>query len=175
MQACSTAVVNAEEIRQLLKLEPLEFEGGYFAETYRSEHQIQASALPPGYNGARALGTAIYYLLTPDTCSRMHRLPGDEIFHFYLGDPVEMLQLSPNGRGEVIVLGNDLRSRMKPQHVVPARCWQGSRLRPGGRFALLGTTMAPGFERQDYESSVRADFLRSYPAFADLIVQLTPP
>lgn len=175
MQACSTAVVNAEEIRRLLKLEPLEFEGGYFAETYKSKHRIQVSALPSGYSAARALGTAIYYLLTPDTCSRMHRLPGDEIFHFYLGDPVEVLQLSPNGRGEVIVLGHDLWGGMKPQHVVPATHWQGSRLRPGGRFALLGTTMAPGFERQDYESGMRADLLRSYPAFADLIVQLTPP
>src|SRR5581483_11176343 len=99
-----------------------------------------------------AAATAIYYLLTPDTVSAMHRLATDEIFHFYLGDPVEMLQLRPDGSHRVAILGPDLDAGQRPQIVVPRGVWQGARLVPGGRFALLGTTVAPGFDYADYET-----------------------
>jgi uncharacterized protein len=89
-------MITAHDIITTLGLAPLPSEGGYYAETYRS-----------------AFGTAIYYLLTADSFSAMHRLPGDEIFHFYLGDPVEMLQLRPDGTGEVLILGPDLLRGMR--------------------------------------------------------------
>jgi predicted cupin superfamily sugar epimerase len=119
------------------------------------------------------MGTAIYYLLTPYTFSAMHRVPGDEIFHFYQGDAVEMLQLPPDGEGKVVVLGNDLLAGMRPQVVVPGGVWQGSRLVAGGRFALLGTTMSPGFDYSDYEAGRRADLAGRFPQFAQFIEQLT--
>ena len=103
-------MLTAENIRTLLKLEPHPIEGGYFVQTYRCELQIPRASLPVSYPADRAISTAIYYLLTPDTFSAMHRLPGDEIFHFYLGDPVEMLQLKHDGTGEVILLGQDIAS-----------------------------------------------------------------
>lgn len=166
--------MDAEEIKRLLGLSPLPGEGGFFVETYRSAHGIPVSALPAGYPGTRAAGTAIYYLLTPESCSALHRLPGDEVYHFYLGDPVEMLQLHPGGRGERLTIGVDLRAGMRPQVVAPAGVWQGSRLVPGGRFALMGTTMAPGFEFQDYQPAPRERLLAEYPEFSELIRQLTP-
>jgi len=165
--------LTADELRHLLQLEPLTIEGGYFRETYRSAGHIPHSVLPPAYNGPRAFSTCIYYLLTPDTFSVIHRLPSEEIFHFYLGDPVEMLQLHADGYGELITLGSDLRSSMRPQHIVHANVWQGARLKTGGRFALMGPTVAPGFDYADYQTGNRDELIHQFPTFADDIRSLT--
>ena len=154
----------AQDIIAALDLQPLPREGGYYRETYRS-----TESLP---NRARSLSTAIYYLLTKDTFSALHRLASDEVFHFYLGDPVSMLQLRSDGTGNVITLGPDIMAGQSPQVVVPAGVWQGSWLESGS-FALLGTTMAPGFDFADYAAGNRAELTRSYPEFADLIARLT--
>jgi hypothetical protein len=159
---------SADDIIRLLNLRPLTIEGGFFTETYRSP----ASVTLPLYRGPRSLKTAIYYLLTPETFSQMHRVPGDEMFHFYLGDPVEMLQLNPVGSGEVIMMGQDIAAGMKLQHVVPGGWWQGARLKTGGRFALMGTTMSPGFEYEDYESGGR-EVAQQWPQFAEMISALS--
>lgn len=164
---------SVEELKSLLGLKPLPIEGGYYAESYRSEESIAREALPDRYPGGRSFGTGIYYLLTPDTCSTLHRLKSDEIYHFYLGDPVELLQLGPDGAGTVTLLGPDLDRGMRVQHPVPYGLWQGSRLRSGGRWALLGTTMAPGFDFADFEAGGREPLLRAYPRFEELILALT--
>jgi uncharacterized protein len=164
---------SAKEIQELLKLQPLPVEGGFFAETYRSQSTLSQRSLPSGYSGERALSTAIYYMVTPDTFSAMHRLKGDEVYHFYLGDPAEMLILKPDGSGETLLMGQDIASGMRLQHVVPGGVWQGSRLVPGGKFALLGTTMAPGFDPTDFELGARKELNTRYPAYAKLIAVLT--
>jgi len=156
-------MTTAEELIALLALQPHPKEGGFFRETYRSAER---------YRGARCAGTAIYYLLKPGTFSAMHRLASDEIFHFYLGGPVRMLQLNAGG-GQEIVLGPDVASGQQPQVVVPRGTWQGSLLEPGGAFALLGCTVAPGFEYADYEHGRRQELLRQYPQHAELIRRLT--
>jgi predicted cupin superfamily sugar epimerase len=167
-----------DQIIQLLHLEKHPEEGGYFRETYRSRAAIDAKHLPSGYTtagpGERALGTAIYYLITPDSFSALHRLPGDEIFHHYLGDAVEMLMLHENGRGEIVLIGNDLAKGESPQVVVPGGTWQGSRLVSGGAFALLGCTMSPGFDYADYVHGLRDDLIEKFPAHAERIRDLTP-
>jgi hypothetical protein len=165
--------MTADELRALLGLAPHP-EGGYFRETWRADEAVARRALPARYDGDRALGTAIYYLLTPGTCSALHRLRSDEVFHFYRGDPVEMLLLAADGSGRVITIGVDLAAGMRPQVVVPAGVWQGARLRAGGAWALLGTTVAPGFDFADYEAGARAELQRAWPAFAELIAALTP-
>src|SRR5262249_25140359 len=147
----------------------------FFRETYRAAESLAAAALPERYAGGRAHSTAIYYLLTPTTFSALHRLASDEVFHFYAGDPVRMLQLFPDGTGRTVVLGPDVARGLNPQLVVPRGVWQGSRLEPGGAYALLGCTVAPGFDYQDYEGARRQDLLHSYPAFATLIQELTLP
>jgi hypothetical protein len=164
---------SAKEIQELRKLKPLPVEGGYFAETYRSKFTLSQRSLPAGCSGERALSTAIYYMLTPDTFSAMHRLKGDEVYHFYLGDPAEMLILQPDGTGETLLMGQDIVSGMRLQHVVPGGVWQGSRLMPGGEFALLGTTMAPGFDPADFELGAREELTARYPAYAERIAVLT--
>jgi uncharacterized protein len=164
---------SAKEIQELLKLQPLPVEGGYFAETYRSKFTLSQRSLPSGYCGERVLSTAIYYMLTPDTFSAMHRLIGDEVYHFYLGDPAEMLILRPDGTGETLLMGQDIASGMRLQHVVPGGVWQGSRLAPGGKFALLGTTMAPGFDPADFELGSRGELTARYPAYTELLAALT--
>ena len=157
--------LSPDEIVQMLHLEPLEVEGGLFAPTYRS------SAM----NGEKNAGTAIYYFLQGGAFSHLHRLPTDEVYHFYTGDPVELLELSPDGTGRVVVLGSDLAAGQRPQYVVPAGCWQGSRLLAGGQYALMGTTMAPGFAPGDYEHADAAALKNEHPAYAGMIEGLTGP
>jgi predicted cupin superfamily sugar epimerase len=116
---------------------------------------IPKDALPASYPAARHAGTCIYYLLEPGTFSEMHRLASDEVFHFYLGDPVEMLQIAPGGAVRRVILGSDLAAGQQVQLVVPKHVWQGSRLLPGGSVALLGCSVSPGFDYADYETGTR--------------------
>lgn len=166
-------MLSADEIIKRLELVPHPYEGGYFRQTYRSQLTIPASVLPSDYSGERCVSTAIYYLLTPGTFSEIHRLPTDEVFHFYLGDPVEMLQLHPDGLGKVIRIGNNLAAGELPQVLAPGGMWQGSRLVEGGRLALLGTTVAPGFEYADYTSGKRSELIAAYPMYFEMITALT--
>ncbi len=161
-----------EEIKTLLNLSS-HVEGGFFVETYRSNELIAQKALPDRFDGNRCLSTAIYYMLTPETYSAIHKLQSDEIYHFYQGDPVEMLQLYPDGSGRIIILGSDILNGMQPQVAVPKGVWQGSRLSPGGRFALMGTTVSPGFEYFDFETGNRETLQKTYPEFKDQIEALS--
>jgi uncharacterized protein len=135
--------------------------------------RIPASGLPDSYRTPRDASTAIYYLLTSDTFSALHRLRGDEVFHFYRGDPVEMLHLRPDGTGATFTLGPKPHEGMHPQIVVPGGVWQGARMVEGGRYALLGCTVAPGFEFEDFELGNRNDLLRDFPDHAEMIRALT--
>ena len=166
--------LTAEQVIAALELEPHPVEGGFFRETYRSTANLSAEALPD-HPGPRSVGTAIYYLLSPKTVSAMHTLPGDEVFHFYLGDPVRMLQLWPDGSTKEVVLGGDIIGGQQPQLVVPAGVWQGSHLEEGGTFALLGATMAPGFDYADYVRGYFAPLSERWPmANAIRLRKLTP-
>jgi uncharacterized protein len=167
------SMITIEQLKERFNLTPLPEEGGYFAETYRSSTRIASSALGDHYEGHRCLSTAIYYLLTPYTFSALHMLPTDEIYHFYLGDPVELLELHKTGSGCITVLGPDIEKEMKVQHCVARFNWQGSRLVKGGKWALLGTTMSPGFEFTDYSAGNRLDLVKTYPDYQKMIYELT--
>jgi hypothetical protein len=155
------------EIKQLLGLQPHPVEGGFYRRTYTAPATID---LP---RGTRAQSTAIYYLLEPGTFSEMHVLASDEIFHFYLGDPVEMLQLHPDGRSALFTLGPDLVAGQHVQLVVPAGVWQGTRLIGQGKFALLGCTVTPGFDFADYRNANAEELIAKWPNQAERIRQLT--
>lgn len=169
------AVLSADEVKALLSLRPLPEEGGFFARTYLGA-PLPCDALMGRYRGERPIATAIYYLLTRDEVSALHRLPGDELFHFYLGDAVEQLRLFPDGSGRVVTIGPDLAAGERPQALVPGGVWQGARLSAGGRhgYALLGTTMSPGFSFADYEAGARDALVAAYPASRGWIEALTP-
>jgi uncharacterized protein len=162
-----------DAIVRALGLTPLPQEGGLYAETYRSARLLPAGAAGPEQSGPRACATAIYYLVTPTRFSALHRVASTEIFHFYLGDPVRMLQLHPDGSTSAHVIGVDILAGQRPQVVAPRGVWQGTRLVPGGRFALLGCTVSPGFDFADYEHGGRKALLRAYPQAAGEIEALT--
>jgi predicted cupin superfamily sugar epimerase len=161
--------MTADEVKQLLQLTPLQIEGGFYRETYRSRWNVSSEYLPDGIRGSRSIGTAIYYMITPEAFSALHRLPGTEVFHFYLGDPVVMLQLLPDGTSCSVTLGPDLINGQQPQVVVRGHIWQGCKLVPGGHWALLGTTMSPGFDYADYEDADRERLMAQYPGAAEKI------
>ncbi len=163
--------MKATDIIELLQLEPLPEEGGYFRQNYYAPESLSAETLPTRYTQDRPLGTAIYALFTADDFSAMHRLDTDEIYHFYIGDPLELLLLNPNGTGEIFLLGNDLNAGMRPQKVVSRGVWQGSRPVPAGEhgFTLIGTTMAPGFEWVGFELGNAAELIQQFPQFIDQI------
>jgi hypothetical protein len=166
--------MTAKEVKELLGLRPHPREGGWYVRTYEAAELVAAEAFGDGrYAGSRRTGTAIFYLLEPETFSEMHRLRSDEVFHFYAGDAVEMLQLKGGGSGEIVLIGNDLLRGQKPQVVVERGVWQGSRLVKGGQWALLGCTVSPGFEFEDYESGERAELSAGWPEFAKEIAALT--
>jgi uncharacterized protein len=163
---------NASLLIERLGLQPHP-EGGFYKETYRASEKIAQSALPVRYSGDRHFGTAIFYLLTPQSFSALHRVATDEIFHFYLGDPVTVLQLFPDGTSTTVTLGPDILGGQLVQCVVARKVWQGLLLRDGGEFALLGTTLAPGFDFSDFELGKRDKLIAQYRKYEDLITRLT--
>jgi predicted cupin superfamily sugar epimerase len=165
----------ARDLIDFYQLKPLAVEGGLFTRTYLAGESIHRAALPGRYAADHAYGSAIMVLLTghPDSFSALHKLPTDEIYHYYMGDPMELTLLHPDGRAETVVLGHDVLSGQRVQQVVPRGVWQGSRLLPGGRYALFGTTMAPGYHHSDYAGGERGALIARYPAMADRIRLLT--
>ena len=144
-----------EKIINKLNLEPLPGEGGYFRQTY-----IDASS------------STILYLITRDNFSALHRLKYCEIFHFYAGTPVEVVQFDDTGVLKKTTLGSDIMNHISPQVVVPTLTWQGTRLINEGKegdWALLGTTMAPPFEFKDFELGDREKLINQFPSLTDVI------
>lgn len=163
--------ITPEQIKERFHMVPLDREGGVFCQTYISD-EILPEAVIPGRAGDHTMCSAILYLISGDCFSRMHRLPTEEIFHFYMGDPVEMLQLYPDGTGKIVRMGQDLLHGEEVQTTVHRGTWQGTRLVPGGSWALLGTSMAPGMEHHDYEDGDREQLIRQYPQFRELLEYL---
>lgn len=166
--------MKARDIARRLGLEPHP-EGGFFRETYASDLTVPGGDVDVREE-RRVLSTAIYYLLTPETFSELHRLDADEVWHHYQGDPVEQLQLRDDGEDEggVVVLGQDLAEDERPQILVPRGVWQGSRILPGPHgYALCGTTMAPGFRFEGYEAGQRKDLSARFPKHRQRIAALT--
>jgi predicted cupin superfamily sugar epimerase len=162
--------LTARDVIDLLALEPLPQEGGYFRQLYKAVSTVTHD-FTDGVDGAetRSVATSIYYLVTEEAFSALHRVRGIEFFHFYLGDSVELVQIDPSGALERVRLGHNLRADERPQAVVPPGVWQGLRLTPGGRFALLGTTVAPGFEYHDFTLGSRAELIARFPEHAETI------
>lgn len=160
--------LSQDDVIKSLRLEPLPLEGGYFRRTYENQNPID---LGKGFK--QPLGTAIYFLLTPDSFSALHFLNEDEVYHFYLGDPVQLYELTPEGILQETILGSRLDEGQQVQYPVYANRWHGSRLVVGGNWALLGTTMAPGFAWEDFKLGNRNELISSYPKHKQLITELT--
>jgi uncharacterized protein len=159
---------SAEQVIRMLELSPLPAEGGWYRLTWTSSQKAE------GMNG-RPCGSAIFYLVAqgPLGFSAFHVLGTDEVYHFYMGDPVELHLLYGDGRYETLTLGSRLDKGEIPQAMAPAGAAQGSRLVRGGEYALLGTTMAPAFAAEDFHLSTRAELLARSPGRAEIIKALT--
>jgi predicted cupin superfamily sugar epimerase len=164
--------LNAEEIKRLLGLQPHPTCGFVF-ESYRSTLQIPANALPAAYGSPRPYGSVLYFLVTPDARMQLHRIRSDQMYHHYLGDPLEVLLLYADGRGEMRLDGSDLAAGMRPQLTIPGGTFHVSRLRTGGAYALLGTSEWPGVEPPDVEVSDPEALMVAYPAMREQIAAFT--
>jgi uncharacterized protein len=164
---------SAQQIIDHFSMRPLPQEGGWYIETYRAAEKIARTGLDIRYHGDRCHSTAILYLLTPDTCSKMHRVKSDEVFHYHLGDPVNMLWLCPDGSSRHILIGPDIFNSQMVQVIVPQGVWQGARLADGGQWCLMSCTVAPGFEFDDYEHANRNELIARWPDQTENIVKLT--
>ncbi|MCB0413373.1 MAG: cupin domain-containing protein [Bdellovibrionales bacterium] len=167
-------MATAEDVIRIMDLKPLPEEGGYYRETYRSNYgRNTAQTFGTGGASERDLSTAIYYLVSEGSFSAIHRITSDEIFHFYSGDPIEMLQIDENGKMTITIMGSDVLNGEVPQVVVPRGVWQALRLVDGGKWALLGTTVSPGFEFEDFEVGTRKQMLEAFPQHRENIIRFT--
>ncbi|WP_323758020.1 cupin domain-containing protein [Roseivirga sp.] len=147
-------------------------EGGYYAENYRSEESIKKSALPNHYPSARTFGTSIYFLLTPNSVSNFHRLNSDEIWHFHDGGGACIHMLSPGGNLVSKTIGKDLEKGEQFQVVIPKHHWFAAEIIRGD-FILVGCTVSPGFEFEDFELADRSTLASAYPDHKTLIKRFT--
>lgn len=171
-------MLTQEEIIDWLNLKPNDFEGGFFAETYKSSIRIpdkDLSGFPATENG-RPLSSSIYYFVTKDSYSVLHRVTGDMTYHFYYGQPIEILLLYPDNypnHSETCILSNDISIGGLPMKTIPGGTWIGSRMVLGGSYALMGVTMSPGFHPNDYSIGRRAELIKVYPERELLITVLS--
>jgi uncharacterized protein len=161
-----------DEIKRILGLEPHPT-CGFTTLSYLSPHRVANEALPAGYRGTHTLASALYFLVTPERPMGLHRLRSDQIYHHYLGDPLEVLLLLPDGSGALAVVGSDLAAGTRPQLLIPGGAWHVSRVKAGGSYALLGTTEWPGFDPSDLEIANVAALMRTYPRFRAEIAAFT--
>jgi predicted cupin superfamily sugar epimerase len=148
-------------------------EGGWYKENYRSKETIASSCLPEEFNGTRNFSTAIYFLLENGNFSSFHRIKSDEVWHFYAGGPLEIFILHNNGQLEVMTLGSDLSAGELFQQVVPANVWFASKPKQGVVFSLVGCTVSPGFDFEDFEMAQRDELIHQFPQHQDIIKRLT--
>jgi predicted cupin superfamily sugar epimerase len=147
-------------------------EGGYFRETYRSEEMIEHACLHSRYGGRRSVSTSIYFLLRGSQTSRLHRLQSDELWHYYDGSTVTLHIITPDGYYVTRRIGLDAESN--PQGIIPAGCWFGATVDDPDGFVLVGCTVAPGFDVEDFEMGSREELIGMFPDHRAVIEQLTP-
>jgi predicted cupin superfamily sugar epimerase len=148
-------------------------EGGYFKETYRSEEIISKDGLPARFAGDRNISTAIYYLLELGDFSAFHRIKSDECWHFYAGETLLIHMIDNAGNYSCIKLGHDLVDGERFQFVVPAGIWFASEPALNTPFALVGCTVAPGFNFTDFEMADRNELLKDNSQHETIIKRLT--
>lgn len=153
----------AKKIINFLNLKPLIPEGGYYIETFRGKEKTIIEGKE------RQLLTAIYYFLKKGEVCKIHRLKSDEIWHFYLGDPVNIFLIHPDGKFEKKVLGNRIEKGEFPQVVIPQMVWQGAKLKKSGKYALMGTTVSPAFDFKDFEIAQKKNLEKEFPHLKKII------
>lgn len=159
---------SAENLTKLLKLEK-HVEGGAFRETYRSSMQMH----PEGFEGPCNVSTGIYFMLEYGQFSAFHRIKSDEMWHHYLGESLAIYEIDSSGKLIRHSLGKNLEAGERLQLTIPAGSWFASRCEVQGAYALVGCTVAPGFDFRDFELADRAALTEAYPEHSELITEMT--
>jgi predicted cupin superfamily sugar epimerase len=163
--------LSAREIIELLKLKPATC--GYMGESYRSVLQLSPPALPAGYSGPHSLGNGFYFLVTPQTPVTLHRLRSDQMYHYYLGNPLEVLLLYADGKCETRIVGPDLAAGMRPQLFIPGGTFHTARVCRDGEYSLLGTSVWIRAEPSDVELGDPVRLAGAYPDAKTQIASFT--
>ncbi|MEP1097379.1 MAG: cupin domain-containing protein [Cyclobacteriaceae bacterium] len=161
-----------QEIIDLLEMQPHP-EGGFYKETYRSVGAITSESLSSDYSGPRTYSTCIYFMLVSGKFSAFHKINQDEVWHFYDGSPVELHTISPDGKHASHLIGRDFKKGQVPQLVVPGNHWFASKVSEPDTFSLVGCTVAPGFDFDDFVLAKRETLQRSYPQHEEVIEAFT--
>jgi predicted cupin superfamily sugar epimerase len=148
-------------------------EGGSFKETYRSKGVVEKNNLPASYKSKRNFCTSIYFLLKSSEFSAFHRINQDETWHFYEGSTITIHQISPSGTYSKTTLGNDILNNQYPQYTVPANYWFGATVVKVNSYSLVGCTVAPGFDFEDFELAKRNKLQKKFPNHKNIIEKLT--
>jgi predicted cupin superfamily sugar epimerase len=148
-------------------------EGGYYKETYRSEEKIPQSYLSPNFNGDRNMATGIYFLIEKGNFSALHKIKSDETWHFYYGDALEVIEIDATGNLNITKIGSTILKGETFQYTVKANTWFGSRVGENGIFSLVGCTVYPGFDFNDFELANRQSLSELFPQHKKIITELT--
>ena len=170
-----TASLTAADVIRMFDLEPLPIEGGYFRVAYTGPLILSATTLPPNFTSDRPVSSVIYYLLTADSKSRLHRLEIDEMWHFYVGDSVELYRFGPDDHYAKTILGSNLTAEQTVQTIVAAHTWFGARLRKGGKWALMACSLAPAYSDEDFSLPNDVEFsalLDRFPSQRQILLDL---
>jgi uncharacterized protein len=148
-------------------------EGGYYSEVYRSDENIPESSLNKRYGSSRSISTSIYYLLNGNQFSAFHKIKSDEVWHFYDGSAISLYLISEDGNFEIKKLGINLEEKEVPQFVIPKNVWFAAQPDDRNSYTLVGCTVAPGFDFNDFELGDRNELLQKFPQHKDLIIQFS--
>lgn len=166
-------IITMQEVIDHYSLTP-HIEGGFYQRTYHSSIIVPKASLPYNFNGNRSLSSTILYLVPSNIKSKLHRLKGDEIWHFYLGDPFILIELHENDELRQTILGNCSLYEQKVQHLVPSGCWFGGYVSPKEKtysFSLVGCTIFPSFNEDDFELGERRYLIDRFPQYSETILQ----
>lgn len=146
-------------------------EGGFYKESYRSSEIIPHNYMPNRFDGDRAFSTAIYFLLEKGNFSAFHRIKSDEIWHFYDGDSVAIYEINNKGIFTKHILGKQIDKGELLQIVIPANSWFASE--STGNFSLVGCTVAPGFDFNDFEMAKQNILINQFEQHQNIIKKFT--
>ena len=161
----ASAALSAEDVRRLLQLEP-HATCGFVRLTFVSKEVLPAGGLPPPFDTERPLGSALYFMVTPSAPVRLHRIRNDQLYHYYLGDPLEVFMLHGDGTTERVVVGGDLRAGERVQLLIPGNTFHTARLIGRRRWFLGASTEWPGVVPADVEIANVEEMAAKYPAVA---------
>lgn len=164
-------MTNAEYLIKQLSLQKHP-EGGFFAETYRSGEVIPNSALPERYSGDRTLSTAIYFMVTPDSPSKFHKVNSDEFWFYHSGGSLTIHMINEDGELKEVAFGNNFENGESPQVLIPQNSWFAASIN-SGEYVLLSCTVAPGFDFSDFTLADKSKLAEEYPDLEEIISKLT--